>query len=501
MTYLEAAEMVLGEVGHPLSAQEIVQEIRKRELIEISGLTPLHTMNARISVDIKRKGAESRFKRIARGRYALREQPGKEYIAKPHGKRIAGSERVLVFPSRELESLGHFHGIRKDYEKYYSGLLLCRQGLSPVKLMPRVEAETDSNYKQIVSYVMVKYRDALLRFTRGRISTVGDYLHGQYSIGFGGHAEARDWDLFNQEDCGYANSVKRELAEEIGIDPSDISPHNFRIVGFLNDDSTPLGRCHFAFIHMLELPILKFEKGEKSVNALQFIDIPDLADEFGGYEYWSKLCIQTYFGERLRFDCHVHVKTGFSLRENADYVLIVGYIGSGKTEACRLLEREFGYIQIPCSRILQDILGCESSTIIDRRKLQNLGFQFINQEGAHDRFAEAILDYMKAEQGQRFVLDGLRYVETLEALEYLLGKRITVIYIESTVDNLYQYYRLRESAESLVGFTEFLEIISHPVEGQTERFWPQSHITIYNHGSFDSFMNSLRELFMKELRG
>jgi len=498
VTYLEAARIVLKQSDRPMTVSEIVREIQKRQIIEFTSLTPARSMNARLSVDIRRNGDASGFKRTGRGLYTLRNRPVDENIGQPHQKRIAQSTKVLVFPSSKLDSLGHFHGIRKDYERYANVLLSPEDSF----LMSRLTAEEDSNYKQIVSYVMVKYKDSLLRFTRGVVSSVGQYLRGQYSIGFGGHVEdrdwPRDWPIFGYPDAGYNNSVIRELVEEIGTSPLDFSPHNFRLVGVLNDDSTELGRRHFAFIHLLELPSPKFKKGEKSINRLQFIEIPRLADEFEQYEYWSKLCIQTYFGERLAIDCHIHVKPSFSLHDKSDVILIVGYIGCGKTEACSLLEQEFGYKLVPCSKILQQLIGCGSIEQIGRRGLQDLGYNFINESDGHEKLAQAIAAYMMTNPGRRFVLDGLRYPETLQALSNLIRSPITVIFVEPPVDNQFRYYQAREQEQS--SFSEFLTIMNHPVERQIERFWPQADITIYNHGSYESYINTLRNYFQQHLR-
>lgn len=269
------------------------------------------------------------------------------------------------------------------------------------------------------------------------------------------------------------------------------------MIGVLNDDSTDLGRHHFTFIHQLDLFAPNFKKGEISVNDLRLISIPSLADEFGGYEYWSKLCIQTYFGDRLSIDCHIHPRPGFSLRDQSEIILLVGYNGSGKTTACDLLADEFGYTLVPCSRIMQEIIDCPPIEKIGRKKLQDLGFKFITEESGDERLAQGILNYMSVHNGPRFVLDGLRYPRTLEVLKDLLGRQITIIFIEATIDSLFLSYRSREGRTE--SFDDFLEILNHPVEREIERFWPIADITVYNHGSRESYLNTLRGFFMNEL--
>ena len=190
--------------------------------------------------------------------------------------------------------------------------------------------------------------------------------------------------------------------------------------------------------------------------------INSLGDEFSGYEYWSKLCIQTYFSDNLSIPCYIYEEHNFQLKTHSDILLVVGYIGSGKTEACTLLEKEFGYIFVPCSRIMQEIIGCPPIEEIGREQLQNYGEKFIKEENGHERLAQGIIDYIRKYPGRKFVLDGLRFPETLHTFQKMISKQITVIYIETTIDNLYEYYINREA--KAFPFEVFLKTISHPVE-------------------------------------
>lgn len=73
MSALDAAYEVLRAAGEPLHYQEITQRMLDRGLWSTAGLTPWDTVNARITVDIKRNGAQSRFYRAAPGIFGCRE--------------------------------------------------------------------------------------------------------------------------------------------------------------------------------------------------------------------------------------------------------------------------------------------------------------------------------------------------------------------------------------------------------------------------------------------
>jgi len=73
VTFGEAAYQVLKQVGKPLSPSEITSIALKQGLISTNGKTPSATMGARLYVDVKRKGNESKFFKENRGKFALRE--------------------------------------------------------------------------------------------------------------------------------------------------------------------------------------------------------------------------------------------------------------------------------------------------------------------------------------------------------------------------------------------------------------------------------------------
>lgn len=491
LTSLEAVEIVLRELNCPLNLREIVHEIKNRQLFKFSGNYPHQTISARLSEHISKYGGQSKFKRVGPGRFALRDFPMEEYIPIPIQPINYRTSRVLVFPAEKLNSIGYFHGINRDYKKYFENLLTPNVSFQ----MPRVQAESDSKFKQVISYIIIKYKDSLLRFTRGKlISLEKKNLYQSYSIGFGGHVEGIDMTLFNFDDLGYSNSVKRELREEIGINSNyDGSPKKNRMIGVLNDDSSDLGRNHFAFIQILELSEPNFRKSEKSINELSFIGIPNIAEEFLNYEYWSQLCIQTFFGTHLTIGCHVQERNGFSLKDNSNIIIVTGYQGSGKKEICSILNSKYNCELISGSSIQKELLQCPTIKEIGRKKFQDLIFDFFNQEKGHEKFVASIIEYLNHHQGSNYVLYGFQYPETLRILKQKIGKPVTVLYIESSIDNLYQHFRNREN-ETLT-FQEFQDMINHPVERQIQQFYSIADIIVYKHGSTDSCLGELNDYF------
>ena len=71
MKALDAAAVVLEEAHGPLHYREVTERMLARGLWTTAGKTPWDTVNARIAVDIRKRGPSSRFVRVGPGRFAL----------------------------------------------------------------------------------------------------------------------------------------------------------------------------------------------------------------------------------------------------------------------------------------------------------------------------------------------------------------------------------------------------------------------------------------------
>ena len=80
---MSAVSQVLHEATEPLHYEEITRRILDRGLWQTSGKTPAATVNAQLAMDIKRKGADSRFRRTGRGMFSLNSGPGPEPTPPP----------------------------------------------------------------------------------------------------------------------------------------------------------------------------------------------------------------------------------------------------------------------------------------------------------------------------------------------------------------------------------------------------------------------------------
>src|ERR1700722_9574637 len=96
-------------------------------------------------------------------------------------------EQVLVIPTRIFHEAGLFQGLSRDVARYQPALL----DPAHFSFLPRSLAENDPSYKQLIPYVVLKYRDQIFHYRRGQ-GAGEKRLRALRSIGIGGHINPSD---------------------------------------------------------------------------------------------------------------------------------------------------------------------------------------------------------------------------------------------------------------------------------------------------------------------
>jgi predicted NUDIX family phosphoesterase len=200
-------------------------------------------------------------------------------------------EHVMVFETRLLEGIGKFQGLCFETEKYLE-VLLDPKNHSFIK---RKEAESNPDFKQLIPYAILHNREKVFVYRRGKL-LAEKRLHGNYSLGVGGHIGVTDPSLFGTT---YQDGLKREINEEVFVD----SDYRQRVAALLNDDSNDVGKVHFGIVHSLELDKPLVRPKEKSINETSFMSPEDLKREIGKFESWSQICIKE-IDRLIRFPDH-----------------------------------------------------------------------------------------------------------------------------------------------------------------------------------------------------
>jgi predicted NUDIX family phosphoesterase len=191
------------------------------------------------------------------------------------------AESVLVIPMRRLAVAGRFQGFRAYDPR------LFRELLDPAhfEFRPRGEVEGDPSFKQLIPYVVLRCGDDLFRYSRGAGGAEAR-LRSLESVGIGGHISADD--ALDRSGDVYRTGMMRELVEEVAIR----GPFTERCLGFINDDSTPVGQVHLGVAHVFELSRPDVLPRETALANAGFAPLAELLGRRELFESWSRLVME-----------------------------------------------------------------------------------------------------------------------------------------------------------------------------------------------------------------
>ena len=190
-------------------------------------------------------------------------------------------EYVLGISARLLRD----HGVGQGFS---AGRFRLDEMLGHAELRPRHEVENDPTWKHFASYAVVCAGGRVLSYQR---TTAGGEtrLHGLRSIGIGGHVNTEDGALSERwDEAALDTAALRELHEEIVV------PGEYRMdfIGFVNDDSNPVGRVHVGLVYRCELTTADRSVARETALAdCRMLTRRELADGRDLYETWSRFLI------------------------------------------------------------------------------------------------------------------------------------------------------------------------------------------------------------------
>jgi predicted NUDIX family phosphoesterase/dephospho-CoA kinase len=467
---------------------------------KIAGATPSQTLKSKLSVHIRNFGSNSVFVRTAPGYFYLRELLDDQwqlYEAAPWVPQYT-DERVVAFPSAILDSVGRFQGLIEPSAAVRDAVL-CSERLRP---MDRRAAELDDHHKQMLVYILVRRPGEVLAYTRGSFNLTDRMLVGHDCVGFGGHVNDGDLDLFSDELVGIRGAVTRELLEELAMPSADRDRltvgEGFSVIGYLNDDSSDVGRRHFAVVveYWVGIPEEwdRPARGEESITQVRWlaIDNDDLNAE--RFEYWSQLVLRKVFPNMLKNEASFRVaKRRLLLPPHR--LVVAGEVGSGKTEACNLLKTEFGYGEVRTGLIMAELLGIPPIPETRREKFQKAAGEFISQPHGVERLAQSIQAAVAGieDRFDRILIDGVRHLATLDRLRQLdRGKRVGLLYVATPPDVAFEFYRTREAPGASIH--DFLRVRDAPGEEEVKDLLTRADAVINNWFGRQQYLDALRRL-------
>ncbi|MDK2792954.1 MAG: hypothetical protein PWQ25_1817 [Deferribacteres bacterium] len=186
---------------------------------------------------------------------------------------------VLVFKKKNIKKKYlQDHTIVSIKEKK----LLKDFKIEHIEFVSRDICEKNTDYKQIIPYVIVKHLDKIACYQRKGSEK---RLHGKYSIGIGGHVELQDY-IFEVLEPTIKNAVYRELSEEF-LD-FDFYKTEISFLGLINEEITDVGLTHLGFVYLLNTT-RAFLPG-KELEGLEWLDMFEIYKK--DLELWSKMALE-----------------------------------------------------------------------------------------------------------------------------------------------------------------------------------------------------------------
>lgn len=169
---------------------------------------------------------------------------------------------------------------------------------TPVRLVDRSLCETDETLLQLLPYIRLEAENgSSFMYTRGGGGEEAR-LHGNYSIGVGGHVDCAPADGQTLLEVLQAEAA-RECLEETGL---VVDPALFTIQQFICDPTNSVGRVHLGLLTTLKLSAedcaflgSKLEAGVIENSRMASVDHLLSTNVYARLENWSKLVADSMF--------------------------------------------------------------------------------------------------------------------------------------------------------------------------------------------------------------
>lgn len=154
----------------------------------------------------------------------------------------------------------------------------------------RDELEEDPSFKQIIPYAIISNKESYYLFQRTSRQTE-KRLHNKFSLGVGGHMNPGNYEVTNEQYL--IDELKRELFEEVSFS-DDCSIDDIEFIGFINDDTIPVGKVHIGLLYNIHISNRDVIINETDKMTADWIEKPKLVEYYKGMETWSRIIYDNY---------------------------------------------------------------------------------------------------------------------------------------------------------------------------------------------------------------
>jgi predicted NUDIX family phosphoesterase len=194
------------------------------------------------------------------------------------------NENIIVIEKKKLfKDTALWQGFKKVDYSFYENIN------NNYQVYQRNLAEEDFNFKQIIPYMIFKYKNYI--FCMQRNSSGGEKrLYEKYTIGIGGHIKKEDIKSNNIVEWGI-----REFNEEIEYYGEYNST---KIIGCINDELTDVGKVHIGILILIEGNTNKISV-KSELKKGKMMNINELKEHENKMEYWSSIALKELIHDNL----------------------------------------------------------------------------------------------------------------------------------------------------------------------------------------------------------
>jgi len=198
-----------------------------------------------------------------------------QVLVVPRNKLLNGAEIPYGFHSANLE------GLLKNIHAF-------------AYFINRPDAENNPALKQIIPYLVITEREGKIFLVQRLAGQTEKRLHNKYSIGIGGHInpvispEGKEVTVIPDI---IKSGLERELHEELQV----TTPYQYKLAGYLNDDSNSVGQVHLGLVHQV---LVDDAQGvsvlENDLMQGSFSAISEIENQFSLLETWSQIVFKDF---------------------------------------------------------------------------------------------------------------------------------------------------------------------------------------------------------------
>ena len=195
-------------------------------------------------------------------------------------------ELVFALPTKEIWNLLTYKEQGLIFGKSDSLKMIVQKGM----FRKRNELEKNPSFKQIIPYAVISNKESFYLFKRSS-GQAEKRLQNLFSLGVGGHMNPGN--TMEPEEQYLIDELKRELFEEVRL-LNDCAIEDIEFIGFINDDTIPVGRVHIGLLYNIHLSNKEVYINETDKMTADWIDKSNLAEFYDGMETWTKITYDFY---------------------------------------------------------------------------------------------------------------------------------------------------------------------------------------------------------------